>query len=65
MPQGELRHETDEGIISWGYEEDGELVDVMGIQYVQDVTLIRHAYVRTVKRNQDIGGKRHYSSPHR
>jgi GNAT superfamily N-acetyltransferase len=28
----------------------------MGIQDVQDVTLIRHAYVRTEKRNQGIGG---------
>ena len=30
----------------------GELVGVMGIQDVQDVTLIRHAYVRTAKRSQ-------------
>jgi GNAT superfamily N-acetyltransferase len=29
----------------------------MGIQNVQDVTLIRHAYVRTTRRNQGIGGK--------
>jgi GNAT superfamily N-acetyltransferase len=28
----------------------------MGIQKVQDVVLIRHAYVRTVKQNQGIGG---------
>ena len=28
----------------------------MGTQDVQDVTLIRHAYVRTVHRNQGIGG---------
>ena len=30
---------------------------VMGIQDVQDVTLIRHAYVRTTNRSQGIGGK--------
>ena len=30
---------------------------VMGIQHVQDVTLIRHSYVRTAKRRQGIGGK--------
>jgi N-acetylglutamate synthase-like GNAT family acetyltransferase len=57
MSKDELRHEMDEGVIFWGYEEDGELIGVTGIQHVQDVTLIRHAYVRTVKRNQGIGGK--------
>ena len=29
----------------WGYEDDGALVGVMGIQPVRDVDLIRHAYV--------------------
>jgi GNAT superfamily N-acetyltransferase len=57
MSKDELRHEMDEGVVFWGYEEDGELVAVTGIQYVQDVTLIRHAYVRTAKRNQGIGGR--------
>ncbi len=57
MSEDELRHEMDEGVAFWGYEEDGELVGVMGIQYIQDVTLIRHAYVRTAKRNQSIGRK--------
>ena len=57
MPKDELRHEMDEGVVFWGYEEDGELIGVMGIQHVQDVTLIRHAYVRTARRNQGIGGK--------
>jgi N-acetylglutamate synthase-like GNAT family acetyltransferase len=41
----------------WGYEEDGEFIGVMGIQHVQDVTLIRHAYVRTAKRNLGVGGR--------
>jgi len=57
MPREELRHEVDAGVVFWGYEEDGELVGVMGIQDVQDVTLIRHAYVRTDRRNQGIGSK--------
>jgi GNAT superfamily N-acetyltransferase len=57
MPREELRHALDEGIAFWGYEEDGELIGVMGIQPVQDVTLIRHAYVRTARRNQGIGGR--------
>jgi GNAT superfamily N-acetyltransferase len=33
------------------------LIGVMGIQDVQDVTLIRHAYVRTTQRRKGIGGK--------
>ena len=57
MSEEELRHEIDGGVIFWGYEEDGEMIGVMGIQEVQDVTLIRHAYVRTTRRNQGIGGK--------
>lgn len=55
MPEQELRHEIDSGVAFWGYEDDGELVGVMGIQDVADVTLIRHAYVRTSHRNRGIG----------
>jgi hypothetical protein len=29
----------------------------MGIQHVEDVTLIRHAYVRTVHRQHGIGAQ--------
>lgn len=57
MSKDELQHEMLEGVLFWGYEEDGELVGVTGIQHVQDVTHIRHAYVRTAKQNQGIGGK--------
>ncbi|MGE5893508.1 MAG: N-acetyltransferase family protein, partial [bacterium] len=57
MPEEYLRHEIESGVAFWGYEENGELIGVMGIQDVQDVTLIRHAYVRTAMRNQGIGGK--------
>jgi N-acetylglutamate synthase-like GNAT family acetyltransferase len=57
MSKDELRREIDAGVIFWGFEEDGELVGVTGIQHIQDVTLIRHAYVRTAKRNEGIGGK--------
>jgi len=57
MSEDELQHEIDQGVVFWGYEQDGELVGVMGIQHVQDVTLIRHAYVHTAKQNQGIGGK--------
>jgi N-acetylglutamate synthase-like GNAT family acetyltransferase len=57
MPRDELRHEIDADVQFWGYEEDGELLGVMGIQDVLDVTLIRHAYVRTAEQNKGIGGK--------
>jgi len=57
MPRDDLRHEIQSGVQFWGCEDGGELVGVMGIQDVQDVTLIRHAYVRTAKQGQGIGGK--------
>jgi len=57
MSREYLQHEMDAGVVFWGYEEGGELIGVMGIQDVQDVTLIRHAYVRTAERSRGIGGK--------
>jgi N-acetylglutamate synthase-like GNAT family acetyltransferase len=57
MPREELQHEIDDGVVFWGYEEDGELIGVAGIQDVQDVTLIRHTYVRTARQSQGIGGQ--------
>ncbi|MEW5803280.1 MAG: GNAT family N-acetyltransferase [bacterium] len=56
MPRDELRHEIEiGGIAFWGYEENGRLIGVMGIQHVQDVTLIRHAYTLTTRQKQGIG----------
>lgn len=57
MSKAELRAAIDNGIAFWGFEMDGGLVGVMGIQPVQDVTLIRHAYVRTSHRRHGIGGQ--------
>lgn len=57
MCRDDLRREIECGVRFWSYEEDGELLGVMGIQDVQDVTLIRHAYVRTASRSKGIGGK--------
>jgi GNAT superfamily N-acetyltransferase len=39
----------------WGYEHTSELTGVMGIQDLGEVTLIRHAYVRTSSQRQGIG----------
>jgi GNAT superfamily N-acetyltransferase len=57
MSRLELRHEIRDGVEFWGFEEGGELGGVMGIQPVKDVTLIRHAYVRSQRRNSGIGGR--------
>lgn len=57
MSKGELRHELDEGVEFWGYEEDRTLEGVMGLQRVQDVTLIRHAYVRGSAQRKGIGAQ--------
>src|ERR1700737_4687546 len=55
MSKNELQHEIDDGVAFWGYEESGSLVGVMGVQQVQDVTLVRHAYVRTGEQRRGIG----------
>lgn len=57
MPMNELKLEIRDGVQFWGYELDGELIGVMGIQDKTDVALIRHAYVKTARRNQGIGTK--------
>ena len=51
-----LEAEVDAGVNFWGWEESGTLIGVMGIQHVRDVTLIRHAYVRTAHQGRGIGG---------
>jgi N-acetylglutamate synthase-like GNAT family acetyltransferase len=55
MSSTDLRREFDSGVTFWGYEDAGQLIGVMGIQHVGDVTLIRHAYVRTAHQGKAIG----------
>jgi len=57
MPADEIRREVELGVTFWGFEKDGDLLGVMGIQDKGDVALIRHAYVRTRMRKQGIGEK--------
>ena len=57
MTRQKLRHEIGDGVVFWGCEESGTLAGVMGIQQVQDVTLIRHAYVVTGRQKRGIGGR--------
>src|SRR3954471_16341612 len=56
MPARELDDEITAGVELWGYESDGALVAVMGIQRVRDVDLIRHAYVAPGMQRRGIGG---------
>jgi N-acetylglutamate synthase-like GNAT family acetyltransferase len=57
MPKEELETQMSEGVEFWKYsDESGEILGVMGIQYKNEVTLIRHAYVRTRARQKGIGG---------
>lgn len=56
MPAAELDAEIAAGVEFWGYEGDDGLVGVMGIQPVQDVHLIRHAYVRPDSQRGGVGG---------
>jgi len=57
MTQEELRTEITRGVVFWGWEAADGLAGVMGIQDVKDVTLMRHAYVKTPLRNKGIGTK--------
>jgi N-acetylglutamate synthase-like GNAT family acetyltransferase len=57
MPNEELQAQMADGVEFWCYKENDRILGVMGIQDKRDVTLIRHAYVRTAARNKGIGGK--------
>jgi len=57
MDEHELREQIADGVEFWCYHQDNTILGVMGIQHKSDVTLIRHAYVRTTARNNGIGGK--------
>jgi len=57
MSRSELQHELDSGVLFWGYEESESLLGIMGLQDVADVSLIRHAYVRTTSQKSGIGSR--------
>ena len=56
MPMDELEQEMKQ-MTFFGEEVNGELVGVMGVQPVKDVTLIRHAYVLPQWQRQGISSK--------
>ena len=56
MSREALAAELAAGVEFSGWEHTGELLGVMGLQVVRDVTLIRHAYVRRANQGEGIGG---------
>jgi GNAT superfamily N-acetyltransferase len=56
MSGDELDGELASGVVFWGHERGRRLDGVMGIQRVDDVDLVRHAYVRTEHQGAGIGG---------
>jgi len=56
MSIDELSREMEE-MSFFGWQDEGQLVGVMGFQRVRDVTLIRHAYVITSWQGWGIGSK--------
>jgi N-acetylglutamate synthase-like GNAT family acetyltransferase len=57
MPLEHLESEIASGVVFWALDQDAVILGVMGIQDVDDVTLIRHAYVRTAERRRGIGAR--------
>ena len=55
MDLAELESEIAGGVAFWGYETDGALIGVMGVQPVNDVDLIRHAYVLPGRQRSGVG----------
>ena len=56
MSMDELEKEM-QRMTFYGYEMDGELVGVMGLEPIKDTTLIRHAYILNKYQRQGIASK--------
>jgi GNAT superfamily N-acetyltransferase len=57
MSHAQFRGELDAGVTFWGLDHDRSLAAVMGVQPVQDVQLIRHAYVSAATQGKGIGSR--------
>ena len=55
MTPRQLQADVAAGVTFWGYESDGQLLGVMGLQQVSDVELIRHAYVSPSSQGRGVG----------
>jgi GNAT superfamily N-acetyltransferase len=56
MPADALDRDIGAGVEFWGYEDGGGLLGVMGIQRLDAVDLIRHAYVVPDSQRRGVGG---------
>ncbi len=56
MPEKELQHEM-ASMTFFGWEEADKLVGVIGLQPIEGVTLIRHAYVLPDYQSKGIGSR--------
>jgi GNAT superfamily N-acetyltransferase len=59
MPARELSSEIAAGVHFIGYDEQDALLGIMGLQNVENVALIRHAYVRPSCQRRGIGSALH------
>jgi N-acetylglutamate synthase-like GNAT family acetyltransferase len=57
MPREKLQHEIAAGVRFYALEENSTIDGVMGLQDVDDVTLVRHAYVRMSAQRRGIGAR--------
>ena len=57
MPASELASEMADGVAFSGYEAEGRLVGVMGVQRRRNVDLVRHAYVLPEWQGRSIGAR--------
>jgi GNAT superfamily N-acetyltransferase len=57
MPTKELEEEIQRGVQFYGWTENEVVIAVMGIQRIDDVTLIRHAYTLTSHQRKGVGEK--------
>jgi GNAT superfamily N-acetyltransferase len=55
MSMAHLEREVADGVVFAGFQREGALIGVMGMQAVQDVTLIRHAYVLPEHQRWGVG----------
>jgi len=57
MSSEELKCEIESGVEFYGWFDNESLVGAMGIQFIKDVTLIRHAYTHPNHQRRGIGSK--------
>jgi len=55
MSEQELIDEFNDEVRMYGYHDNNKLIGVIGIQEVQDIILIRHAYTLTSYQNKGTG----------